>query len=137
MSSSRFRSSADPPSYTTFSPPVMSLSLSSKALGSSLPTEAIPLLPSDKPRRSCFPPIPRVFFTSFLLAMTFSFTQTSLIYAFRIMTCDEYYKTHDEWAGTGDRCSIPRIEADSASQIAIMSTVTTSCSKYLLWPSEM
>nr|KIR89040.1 hypothetical protein I308_00037 [Cryptococcus tetragattii IND107] len=59
--------------------------------------------------------------------MTFAFTQTSPIYAFRIMTCDEYYKTHDEWTGTGDRCSVPKIEADSASQIAIMSTVTTSC----------
>lgn len=46
------------------------------------------------------------------------------------MTCDEYYKTHDEWTVTGDRCSVPKIEADSASQIALMSTVTTSCSKY-------
>ncbi|OXM77049.1 hypothetical protein C364_05564 [Cryptococcus neoformans Bt63] len=130
MSFSSFSSNAKLPSYTTFSPPATSRSLgvSSQALGSSsLSTEAIPLLPSDKPRRSWFPPVQRVFFTSFLLAMTFAFTQTSLIYAFRIMTCNEYYKTHDEWAGTGDRCSVPRIEADSASQIAIMSTVTTSC----------
>ncbi|WVQ87093.1 hypothetical protein IAS59_000814 [Cryptococcus gattii] len=114
-------------SYTTFFPPALSRSFSSKALDSSLPTEDTPLLPLDKSPRSWFPPVTRVLFTSFLLAMTFAFTQTSLIYAFRIMTCDEYYKTHDEWTGTGDRCSMPKIEADSASQIAIMSTVTTSC----------
>ncbi|WVQ83378.1 hypothetical protein IAT38_005519 [Cryptococcus sp. DSM 104549] len=94
------------------------------------PSESTPLLSgpssSPPPRRSWFSPVPRVFFTSFLLAMTFAFTQTSLIYAFRVMTCEEYYKTH-EWTGTGDRCAVPRIEADSASQIAIMSTVTTGC----------
>ncbi|WWD21424.1 hypothetical protein CI109_105909 [Kwoniella shandongensis] len=86
------------------------------------------LASSDKPkRRGIFPPINRVLFTSFLLSMTFAFTQTSLIYGFRLMTCEEYYKTH-VWDGPAeaDRCSIPRIEADSASSIALMSTMTTS-----------
>ncbi|KIR43128.1 hypothetical protein I307_04268 [Cryptococcus deuterogattii 99/473] len=127
MSSSSFGAIMTSSSYTTFSPPALSRSSSSKALDSSLPTEDTPLLPLNKFPRSWFPPVTRVLFTSFLLAMTFAFTQTSLIYAFRIMTCDEYYKTHDEWTGTGDRCSVPKIEADSASQIALMSTVTTSC----------
>ncbi|ODO09636.1 hypothetical protein I350_01848 [Cryptococcus amylolentus CBS 6273] len=95
------------------------------------PTETTSLLPpspgADSRRKPWFPPVPRVLFTSFLLAMTFAVTQTSLIYAFRVMTCDEYYKTH-EWDGReGDRCSVPKIEADSASQIALMSVITTSC----------
>ncbi|KAK8847333.1 hypothetical protein IAR55_005190 [Kwoniella newhampshirensis] len=92
-------------------------------------TETSPLVSSpDKPQnKGIFPPVRRVLFTSFLLSMTFALTQTSLIYGFRVMTCEEYYKTH-EWTGpeNADRCSIPRIEADSASAIALMSTMTTS-----------
>ncbi|WVQ76106.1 hypothetical protein IAR50_005746 [Cryptococcus sp. DSM 104548] len=93
------------------------------------PTEATALLPPspDSPKKPWFPPVPRVFFTSFILAMTFAVTQTSLIYAFRVMTCDEYYKTHHWDGGEGDRCSVPKIEAESASQIALMSVITTSC----------
>ncbi|WWC67886.1 uncharacterized protein I206_101804 [Kwoniella pini CBS 10737] len=73
-----------------------------------------------------FGPVPRVFFTSTLLSMTFAFTQTTLIYAFRVMTCEEYHKTHT-WNGNGkDKCNIPYVEAKTARQIAIMSTVTVS-----------
>jgi hypothetical protein len=46
------------------------------------------------------------------------------------MTCEEYYKTH-EWTGTGDRCALPFIEADTARNVAIMSTTTTGCSELL------
>jgi hypothetical protein len=66
-------------------------------------------------------------FTSFLCALSFSFTQSPLIYAFRIMTCDEYYKTH-EWAGQGDRCAVHRIEADTASAVALVGASTMSFS---------
>ncbi|ORY30171.1 major facilitator superfamily domain-containing protein [Naematelia encephala] len=71
-----------------------------------------------------FGQIPRVFFSSMLIAIAFGFTQTSLIYAFRVMTCDEYFKTH-EWVGDGDRCAIPRIESDTAIEIAIVGSSTT------------
>ncbi|ORY30984.1 major facilitator superfamily domain-containing protein [Naematelia encephala] len=93
--------------------------------------ESTPLLEtssSSPARRSWFPPLARVYFTSFLLSLTFAFTQTSLIYAFRTMTCDAYYATHSVPSLVeGDRCSIGAIEARTANEIAIMSTTTTSC----------
>ncbi|WWC87011.1 uncharacterized protein L201_001894 [Kwoniella dendrophila CBS 6074] len=73
-----------------------------------------------------FGPVQRVYFTTLLLAMTFAFTQTSLIYSFRVMTCDEYYKTH-KWDGGNEdkKCNIPYIESKTAKEIALMSTTTT------------
>ncbi|TXT07090.1 hypothetical protein VHUM_03260 [Vanrija humicola] len=59
---------------------------------------------------------------SFFVALTLSFTQTSLVYSFRTMTCDEYYKTH-EWDGVGDRCAVKEIEASTAKSITAMGTV--------------
>ena len=75
-----------------------------------------------------FPPLRRVMFTAFLLATTFAFTQTSLIYSFRVMTCDEWYKTH-VWDGQGDRCDLRTIDARAARNVAIMSSTTTICSE--------
>jgi hypothetical protein len=91
------------------------------------PHERTPLL-APRARRSCFPPLYRVYFTSFVVGMTFSFTQTALIYSFRTMTCDEYYKTH-EWDGLGDRCAIHAIESATARSVALMSSITTGCSE--------
>ena len=75
------------------------------------------------PGRVAFPPIRRLFFTSSFTSMTFAFTQTSLIYAFADMTCEEYYRTH-EWSGQGDRCALSSIQAQTASSIALMSSIT-------------
>ncbi|ODN82295.1 hypothetical protein L202_02573 [Cryptococcus amylolentus CBS 6039] len=90
-----------------------------------LPT---PPLPANRSLNtpSWYSPIRRVLFTSLLLAMTFRLTQTTVIYAFRVMTCDEYYKSHD-WVGErgDDKCSLPKIEAESASHVALMSMMTT------------
>ncbi|ORX38886.1 major facilitator superfamily domain-containing protein [Kockovaella imperatae] len=94
--------------------------------------ETTPLLPkheSNSPSHSgWFPPIRRVMFTACLLSLTFAFTQTSLIYSFRTMTCNEYYK-HHAWDGPEDknRCAIPRIESSTAASIALMSSTTTMC----------
>jgi hypothetical protein len=66
---------------------------------------------------------------SLVIGITLSFTQSALIYSFRTMTCDEYYKTH-AWEGQGDRCAIPAIDSSAASSIALMSTVTTTSSKW-------
>lgn len=93
------------------------------------PDEGTPLLAGSRERRSCFPPLYRVYFTSFIVGITFSFTQTALIYSFRTMTCDEYYKTR-EWTGVGDRCSIHAIESATARSVAIMSSFTTAWSEY-------
>lgn len=91
--------------------------------------EGTPLLAVEgSERRSCFPPLYRVYFTSFIVGMSFSFTQTALIYSFRTMTCDEYYNTH-EWSGVGDRCSIHAIESATARSVSLMSSITTGCSE--------
>ena len=94
--------------------------------------ETTPLLTdgADKPvaKPSLLPPIRRVFIMAYCLALSFGFTQTSLIYAFRLMTCEEYYKTH-EWSGLGDRCAIPTVEASTARNVAIMSSTTTGSSE--------
>lgn len=105
-------------------------------------SETTPLVPSNvdpdlaQAAKSWFPPIARVLFTSFLLSMTFAFTQTSLIYSFRTMTCDEYYKTHASpemdllgGHGNGDRCAVPAIESSTARSIALMSSTTTASSE--------
>lgn len=97
-----------------------------------LATEHSPLVPKaadatplDTGRR-WFGPVRRVYFTSFLIASAFAFTQTSLMYAFRLMTCAEYYKSHTYGGPVGgDRCKVSVIEADTARNIALMSSSTT------------
>lgn len=103
--------------------------------------ERTPLLKvkhDDKPaRRTIFSPLRRVMFTALISAASFAFTQTSLIYAFRVMTCDDYFSTRlggRDMGGLGemrllakDRCSIPVVESRTAQAIAIMSTMTTFC----------
>lgn len=74
------------------------------------------------------PPLHRVYLMSFFVALTLSFTQTSLVYSFRTMTCDEYYKTH-EWDGVGDRCAVKEIEASTAKSITAMGTVMVTGSE--------
>jgi hypothetical protein len=110
-------------------------------------SERSPLLPSpDGGKRTIFSPIRRVMFVALVSATSFAFTQTSLIYAFRVMTCDEYFESRiggerstnmdmdmDSSLGLGysvmlkDRCSIPIVESRTAQAIAVMSTMTTFC----------
>jgi hypothetical protein len=110
-------------------------------------SERSPLLPSpDGGKRTIFSPIRRVMFVALVSATSFAFTQTSLIYAFRVMTCDEYFESRiggerstdmdmsmDKNSGLGytvmskDRCSIPLVESRTAQAIAVMSTMTTFC----------
>ncbi|KAL1405594.1 hypothetical protein Q8F55_009233 [Vanrija albida] len=87
--------------------------------GDNAPARARP--PWYAPAR-LLPPLHRVYIMSFMVALTLSFTQTSLIYSFRTMTCDEYYKTH-VWDGVGDRCAVKAIEASTAKSITAMGTV--------------
>lgn len=79
-----------------------------------------------------FSPLRRVLFVALVSATSFAFTQTSLIYSFRVMTCDDYYDHHpspSELGRGGDRCAIPIVEARTARAIALMSTATTFCCK--------
>lgn len=91
-----------------------------------LPTESSPLIDkrSIVARSGWFGPIPRIYFTCILNAVAFAFTQTSLMYVLRMMTCDDYYQGH-EYSGSGDRCALPRIEGDTARNIAIVSSATS------------
>ncbi|RSH86522.1 uncharacterized protein EHS24_004787 [Apiotrichum porosum] len=109
---------------------------------SAQPTESTPLLAAvdnsvtSKPTPgSRFPPMLRVYLVSVVGVMTFSLTQTALIYSFRTMTCDDYYETH-EWDGVGDRCAIPVIESRTAKSIALMSSLTTGCTVINLFISS-
>lgn len=49
----------------------------------------------------------------------------SMLYEFRLMTCEQYYTTHDQYIGDGDRCSINEIEATTAKAISLLGTTTT------------
>jgi hypothetical protein len=100
-------------------------------------TPLIKTFDDSKPGRTILSPIRRVLFTALISAASFAFTQTSLIYAFRVMTCDDYFERstgHQDRGDTGDislmskdRCSIPVVESRTAQAIAIMSTMTTFC----------
>jgi hypothetical protein len=92
-------------------------------------SERSPLLvkPNERTPRF-FSPLRRVLLLAFASATSFAFTQTSLIYAFRVMTCDDYFTLHNSMIGSGkDRCSIPIVESKTAKAIAVMSTMTTFC----------
>jgi MFS family permease len=51
-------------------------------------------------------------------------TRTSLVYVFRLMTCNAYYDTHPEPPSGTDRCSNHQIEADTAQAVALLGAST-------------
>jgi MFS family permease len=55
----------------------------------------------------------------------FTLISYSMLYVFRLMTCEEYYKSHDPYIGDGDRCSLNEIEATTAKAISLLGTTTT------------
>lgn len=60
--------------------------------------------------------------------MTFGFTQTALVYSFKLMTCEDYYLTHPLPPSPpgGDHCNVPAIDASTAKSVAMMSTMTVA-----------
>ena len=140
---SYFRSRLPPVTIMSSQPRFMSLptlppTLPHKLSSSPHPDETTTLLPKDRSSsetKPLFPPIRRVLFVSFLTSMTFAFTQTSLMYAFHDMTCDEFYQSH-EWDGFGDRCASRAIEAKTVRDIAIMASITTGSCTSLSSSSE-
>lgn len=61
----------------------------------------------------------------FIMSLSLSFTQVPMLYAFRLMTCEEYYKTHALPPPGGDRCAVHEIEAETARQVTLVGTSTT------------
>jgi len=49
----------------------------------------------------------------------------SLLYVFRLMTCEAYYETHPEPVSSHDRCSNREIEAGTARAVSLLGTSTT------------
>ncbi|KAI0465870.1 hypothetical protein F4859DRAFT_507772 [Xylaria cf. heliscus] len=68
-----------------------------------------------------------VLLTGFIISLSFSYTQTPLLYTFRVMACDEFYKHAPPYEGDGDRCARNEVDASAASQIAIMGGATVLC----------
>lgn len=93
------------------------------------PQETTPLLGTSsatKPARKWPKSVVwRVLITSFLVSLSFGITQVPLIYVFGLMTCDEYYKTHDEPGAGFPRCQNHTIEASTARSVALLGASTT------------
>ncbi|KAI1265461.1 major facilitator superfamily domain-containing protein [Xylariaceae sp. FL1019] len=79
---------------------------------------------ADKEKAPYFSPIVRTLFASFIICISFSYTQVPLIYTFRLMVCEDYYNHHPPYEGEGDRCARNEIDAGAAVQIAIMGCAT-------------
>ncbi|RYP93107.1 hypothetical protein DL770_000764 [Monosporascus sp. CRB-9-2] len=92
--------------------------------------ESAPLLGKSPPSRkwSLFSLHNRILAAAFIISASFSYTQTPLLYVFRVMICEEYYRHAPPYDGEGDRCSRNEIDSGSAAQIAIMGTVSISFS---------
>ncbi|KAI1125569.1 major facilitator superfamily transporter [Nemania abortiva] len=63
----------------------------------------------------------------FIISLSFSYTQTPLIYTFHVMVCEEFYKHAPPYEGPGDRCARNEVDAGAASQVAIMGAATILC----------
>ncbi|KAL1304420.1 hypothetical protein AAFC00_003418 [Neodothiora populina] len=67
----------------------------------------------------------RILLCAFLISLSFSFTQVPILYVFRLMTCEEYYKLHDPSNVKGDRCNVNAIESSTARSVSLLGSSTT------------
>ncbi|GAP88438.1 putative MFS general substrate transporter [Rosellinia necatrix] len=74
-----------------------------------------------------FSPATLILCGGFLISLSFSYTQTPLLYTFHVMVCEEFYKHAPPYEGTGDRCARNEVDAGAASQVAIMGAATVIC----------
>lgn len=51
-------------------------------------------------------------------------TKFSILYAIRIMECDEFYKQHQPFMGQDDRCSRKEVDAATAAQVSLLGLTT-------------
>lgn len=66
-----------------------------------------------------------VFIGGLLISASFGVTQTPILYAFRQMVCEDYYRHNPPYTGTGDRCEDNRaIESGAIAQYAILGSCT-------------
>ncbi|KAL4937280.1 hypothetical protein BDV06DRAFT_227088 [Aspergillus oleicola] len=88
--------------------------------------ESTPLLHESpsKTRAVFFSPADRVLVAGFLISVALSFTQVPILYVFRLMECDEFYRYDN---GTGCTCSRNEIDAGTAAQVSILGLSTAFC----------
>ncbi|KKY15404.1 putative major facilitator superfamily transporter [Diplodia seriata] len=90
-------------------------------------SETTPLLPAqaqqEKPKSKWVEA--RILLMGFIMSLSMSFTQVPMLYAFRLMTCEEFYKTHETPPPGHDRCAVHEIEAETARQVTLVGTSTT------------
>ncbi|CAK7227156.1 hypothetical protein SCUCBS95973_006447 [Sporothrix curviconia] len=84
---------------------------------------------------SLWSPANRVLLAGFIISLSFSFTQVSIFYVFRLMECDIYYENHPPYTGPGDRCSRNAIAAGTARQFSILGISTTFAGTWNLFIS--
>ncbi|CAK7229637.1 hypothetical protein SBRCBS47491_007318 [Sporothrix bragantina] len=84
---------------------------------------------------SLWSPANRVLLAGFVISLSFSFTQVSIFYVFRLMECDVYYENHPPYTGTGDRCSINAVAAGTARQFSLLGISTTFAGTWNLFIS--
>ncbi|KAF2017825.1 hypothetical protein BU24DRAFT_345018 [Aaosphaeria arxii CBS 175.79] len=63
--------------------------------------------------------------TGFLVSLSFGVTQVPMLYVFRVMTCDEYYKHNPIPDPDIDRCSKRPILASTARAVSLLGASTT------------
>ncbi|KAI0197860.1 major facilitator superfamily transporter [Astrocystis sublimbata] len=80
-----------------------------------------------KSRASLFSRATLILFGGFIISLSFSYTQTPIMYTFHVMVCEEFYKHNPPFEGDGDRCARHEIDSGAAAQIAIMGSATVLC----------
>ncbi|KAI0544986.1 hypothetical protein F4679DRAFT_562660 [Xylaria curta] len=89
--------------------------------------EATKTKSNSKSKSLFFSPATLILFGGFIISLSFSYTQTPIIYTFRVMVCEEFYKHAPPYEGDGDRCARNEIDAGAAVQFAIMGSATVFC----------
>ncbi|KAL3479135.1 hypothetical protein BJX99DRAFT_255911 [Aspergillus californicus] len=74
-------------------------------------------------RAAVLSPANRILIASFLISVALSFTQVPILYAFRLMTCDEFYRDKN----TPGSCNRNEIDAGTATQVSILGLSTAFC----------
>ncbi|GAA5858678.1 hypothetical protein JCM8547_001417 [Rhodosporidiobolus lusitaniae] len=73
-----------------------------------------------------FSPLARLFLTVLLLAISFSLTATTLLFAIKEILCNiDEREDGGKWSGEGERCSSSDLEARTAQAVSAMAAVTT------------
>jgi hypothetical protein len=55
----------------------------------------------------------------FSLSFTFGLTNTPMLYAYRVLTCQEYYRHNKPYHGKGDQCAIPEVDVRTAQAVSV------------------